>query len=113
MNRSELATTKGEETRERIVDAALKLFREQGFDQTTMRDVAAEDGALGRERAGGGELGRRRVSGPGRERSAVLHRDDGEDHGQEREEERRRATAIHGAAILTLQHFGRLFVVGR
>lgn len=36
------ATAKAEETRERIVDAALKLFREQGFDQTTMRDIAAE-----------------------------------------------------------------------
>ena len=36
------ATAKAEETRERIVDAALKLFREQGFDQATMRDIAAE-----------------------------------------------------------------------
>lgn len=36
------ATAKAEETRERIVDAALKLFRDQGFDQTTMRDIAAE-----------------------------------------------------------------------
>jgi AcrR family transcriptional regulator len=35
-------TAKAEETRERIVDAALKLFRDQGFDQTTMRDIAAE-----------------------------------------------------------------------
>ena len=37
-------TPKAEETRERIVDAALRLFREQGFDETTMRDVAAEAG---------------------------------------------------------------------
>ena len=35
-------TAKAEETRERIVDAALKLFRDQGFDQTTMRDIAAQ-----------------------------------------------------------------------
>lgn len=35
-------TAKAEETRERIVDAALRLFREKGFDETTMRDVAAE-----------------------------------------------------------------------
>jgi AcrR family transcriptional regulator len=34
-------TAKAEETRERIVDAALRLFREKGFDETTMRDVAA------------------------------------------------------------------------
>jgi AcrR family transcriptional regulator len=39
-----VVTQKAEETRERIVDAALKLFREQGFDETTMRDVAAAAG---------------------------------------------------------------------
>jgi AcrR family transcriptional regulator len=38
------ATAKAEETRERIVDAALQLFRDRGFDQTTMRDIAAEAG---------------------------------------------------------------------
>jgi AcrR family transcriptional regulator len=37
-------TAKAEETRGRIVDAALRLFREKGFDETTMRDVAAEAG---------------------------------------------------------------------
>ena len=37
-------TAKAEETRERIVDAALRLFRDKGFDETTMRDVAAEAG---------------------------------------------------------------------
>src|SRR5713101_9420138 len=37
-------TPKAEETRERIVDAALKLFRDEGFDETTMRDIAAEAG---------------------------------------------------------------------
>src|SRR5215207_9871713 len=34
-------TAKGEDTRNRIYDAALALFRERGFDATTMRDVAA------------------------------------------------------------------------
>ena len=39
-----MVTAKAEETRERILDAALRLFRERGFEQTTMRDVAAEAG---------------------------------------------------------------------
>ncbi len=37
-----VTTPKAEETRERILDAALTLFREQGFDETTMRDIAAK-----------------------------------------------------------------------
>jgi AcrR family transcriptional regulator len=35
------ATAKGEETRDRIYNTALKLFRKRGFDATTMRDIAA------------------------------------------------------------------------
>ncbi|HET9452917.1 MAG TPA: TetR/AcrR family transcriptional regulator [Gemmatimonadaceae bacterium] len=38
------ATTKGEETRRRIYDAALVLFRERGFETATMRDVASAAG---------------------------------------------------------------------
>jgi AcrR family transcriptional regulator len=34
-------TSKGEETRSRILLAALRLFRERGFDETTMRDIAS------------------------------------------------------------------------
>jgi AcrR family transcriptional regulator len=44
MTRQPLATLKAEETRERILDAALRLFREKGFDETTMRDVASAAG---------------------------------------------------------------------
>jgi len=35
---------KGERTRERILEAALALFREKGFDKTTMRDIAKAAG---------------------------------------------------------------------
>ena len=37
-------TTKGERTRARILDAALELFRERGYDATTMRAVAEAAG---------------------------------------------------------------------
>jgi AcrR family transcriptional regulator len=33
-------TPRAEDTRRRICDAALELFREKGFEQTTMRDIA-------------------------------------------------------------------------
>lgn len=35
------STPKAEETRARILAAALGLFRERGFDETTMRDIAS------------------------------------------------------------------------
>jgi AcrR family transcriptional regulator len=38
------ATAKAERTREQIVAAAMRLFREQGYQGTTMRAVAAEAG---------------------------------------------------------------------
>jgi len=42
------ATPRAEDTRRRIYDAALDLFREKGFEQTTMRDIASKAGvALG------------------------------------------------------------------
>ena len=37
-------SAKGEETRARILQAALQLFREKGFDRTGMRDVAERAG---------------------------------------------------------------------
>ncbi|HLJ89482.1 MAG TPA: TetR family transcriptional regulator [Candidatus Angelobacter sp.] len=42
------ATARAEDTRIRIYDAALELFRKKGFEQTTMRDIAQKAGvALG------------------------------------------------------------------
>src|SRR5260370_4033731 len=38
------STRKAEETRARILSEALTLFRERGFDQTTMRDIARAAG---------------------------------------------------------------------
>lgn len=41
-------TLRAEDTRRRIYDAAMELFRQKGFEQTTMRDIAAKAGvALG------------------------------------------------------------------
>ena len=41
-------TPRAEDTRRRIYEAALELFREKGFEQTTMRHIAAKAGvALG------------------------------------------------------------------
>jgi AcrR family transcriptional regulator len=39
-----MATRKSEETERKILDAALDLFREEGFDQATMRAIAARAG---------------------------------------------------------------------
>lgn len=44
IERRTLTTAKAEETRVRILDAALALFREHGFEKATMRDVAKEAG---------------------------------------------------------------------
>ncbi|MEM8882768.1 MAG: helix-turn-helix domain-containing protein, partial [Planctomycetota bacterium] len=45
---SEVKTSKGEQTKARIVEAALELFKENGFDETTMRAVAGKaDVSLG------------------------------------------------------------------
>ncbi|MBZ5529988.1 MAG: TetR family transcriptional regulator [Acidobacteriia bacterium] len=35
-------TPRAEDTRRRIYEAALEMFREKGFEQTTMRDIAAK-----------------------------------------------------------------------
>jgi AcrR family transcriptional regulator len=42
------STPRAEDTRRKIYDAAMELFREKGFEHTTMRDIAARAGvALG------------------------------------------------------------------
>ncbi len=41
-------TPRAEDTRRKIYEAAMELFREKGFDETTMRDIASKAGvALG------------------------------------------------------------------
>src|SRR5215470_13925924 len=41
-------TQRAEDTRRKIYEAAMELFREKGFEETTMRDIAAKAGvALG------------------------------------------------------------------
>ena len=41
-------TSKGEQTRGLILETALELFREQGYERTTMRGIAERGGlALG------------------------------------------------------------------
>src|SRR5215470_15246178 len=41
-------TQRAEDTRKKIYEAAMELFREKGFEETTMRDIAAKAGvALG------------------------------------------------------------------
>jgi AcrR family transcriptional regulator len=48
MFKTTASTEKGELTRNTILETALQLFRDKGFDATTMRDVAAQAGvALG------------------------------------------------------------------
>src|SRR5207302_686077 len=37
-------TKKSEATREKILEAALRLFRKRGFERTTMRDIASAAG---------------------------------------------------------------------
>jgi AcrR family transcriptional regulator len=42
------ATSRAEDTRRKIYETAMELFREKGFERTTMRDIAAKAGvALG------------------------------------------------------------------
>ncbi|MFC4021447.1 TetR family transcriptional regulator [Micromonospora sp. GCM10011542] len=40
----ESAPSRGEQTRQRILDTAMRLFRERGYAQTTMRAIAQEAG---------------------------------------------------------------------
>lgn len=44
MSQPKRPTSKGEETRDRILDVALALFKRKGYDSTTMREIAAKAG---------------------------------------------------------------------
>jgi AcrR family transcriptional regulator len=44
MSQQKKPTSKGEETRDRILDVALALFKKKGYDATTMREVAGKAG---------------------------------------------------------------------
>ncbi len=44
MVKSDPSTDKGEQTRQHILRTALELFREQGFDATTMQEIALRSG---------------------------------------------------------------------
>jgi AcrR family transcriptional regulator len=44
MFKNEPPTTKGEQTRTAILETALELFRDRGFDSTTMQDIAVAAG---------------------------------------------------------------------
>lgn len=46
MVKPDLATDKGEQTRTQIFSSALHLFRERGFDATTMQAIAAHAGVV-------------------------------------------------------------------
>jgi AcrR family transcriptional regulator len=41
---SAMPSTKGEQTRATIAEVALRMFREQGYEATTMRAIAKEAG---------------------------------------------------------------------
>jgi len=44
MFKNDVTTTKGEQTRSQILECALDLFRDNGFDPTTMQDIATRAG---------------------------------------------------------------------
>ncbi len=46
MVKNDPSTDKGEQTRNQIFESALDLFREKGFDSTTMQDIAAHAGVV-------------------------------------------------------------------
>jgi AcrR family transcriptional regulator len=46
MFKNDVPTAKGEQTRTAIFETALELFRDRGFDNTTMQDIAAAAGVV-------------------------------------------------------------------
>ena len=51
-----MRSTKGEQTRAAIAEAALRMFREQGYEATTMRAIANADFHAANRASSGGAL---------------------------------------------------------
>ena len=87
-------TAKGAGTQARILDAALRLFRSNGFDQTTVRDIAE---------AAGLSLGAAYHYFPGKDAIVLAY------YAQVHDEHARRTTAAFGAGGRLRERLGAAF----